>query len=287
MSCRYLFVTPYYKEARGCLERCITSVKRQTIESDHILVADGFPQAWVDKAKVRHLRLDRAHQDYGNTPRAMGALMGAAEGYSGIGFLDADCWLEPHHLEECLAQAEQVGSGRCGFVATSRILRRLDGSAIQVTDEPLTRHVDTSCLFLLPASFEALPVWTLMPQQVSPICDRVFYLALRSRELVPAFSYKKTVNYTYTYAPLYRSLGELPPEPLKEDPHHVGIARWVDMLPSGTLETFNRRLGLDLRALYRPNFVRSTAGTQHGSRPESGLPAPAISVELVLDLDEP
>jgi Glycosyl transferase family 2 len=287
MPCRYLFVTPYYKETPDCLERCITSVKRQTIKADHILVADGFPQDWVDKANVRHLRLDRAHHDYGNTPRGIGALMGVAEGYNGMGFLDADCWLEPHHLEECLAQAEQVGLERCGFVAASRTLRRLDESVIQVIDEPLTCHVDTSCLFLLPASFEALPVWTLMPRETSATCDRVFYLALRSRELIPAFSYKKTVNYTYTYAPLYRALGEMPPEPLKENPDHAGIARWIDMLPSDTLMTFNRRLGLDLQALYRPIVDRKTdCMQQQRSLPDSAT-TPAPISELFLELDEP
>jgi hypothetical protein len=40
----YVFVTPYYKETRTCLERCIASVKQQTMRADHILVADGFPQ---------------------------------------------------------------------------------------------------------------------------------------------------------------------------------------------------------------------------------------------------
>ena len=42
---RYAFVTPYYKEARDCLERCVASVRRQTVRADHILVADGFPRA--------------------------------------------------------------------------------------------------------------------------------------------------------------------------------------------------------------------------------------------------
>src|SRR5689334_20420519 len=106
---RYAFVTPYYKETRDCLERCIASVKQQTIPADHILVSDGFPQDWLDQADVRHVHLDRAHGDYGNTPRGIGSLMAVAEGYDGIGLLDADCWLEPDHLEHCLKQAEQVG----------------------------------------------------------------------------------------------------------------------------------------------------------------------------------
>jgi Glycosyl transferase family 2 len=263
---RYAFVTPYYKETRDCLERCIASVSRQTIDADHILVADGFPQDWIDQANVRHLRLDRAHKDYGNTPRAMGGLMAAAEGYDGIGFLDADCWLEPNHLEHCLKQAEQVGLERCGFVAASRTLRRLDESVIDVPDEPLATHVDTSCLLLLSLSFRVLPVWILMPREVSAICDRVFYLALRSQNLIPAFSSKQTVNYTYTYAPMYRTIGETPPEPIKENPDHAAIAGWIDTLPSDRLEELNRRLGVDLRALYRPKAESKVPATQLKNR---------------------
>jgi glycosyltransferase involved in cell wall biosynthesis len=143
---RYAFVTPYHKEGRACLERCVASVKRQTVRADHILVADGFPQDWLDHAGVRHLRLDRAHGDYGNTPRGIGSLMAVAEGYDGIGLLDADCWLEPDHLEHCLAQAGEAGLGRCGFVVTSRTLRRPDETVIDAADESPAVHVDTSCL---------------------------------------------------------------------------------------------------------------------------------------------
>ena len=245
-------MTPYYKETREYLERCIASVKRQTVRADHILVSDGFPQDWIDQANVRHLRLDRAHHDYGNTPRALGGLMAVAGGYDGIGLLDADCWLEPDHLERCLECAERVGVERCGFVAASRTLRRPDESVIDVPDEPSGAHVDTSCFLLLPPSFDTLPVWILMPREVSAVCDRVFYLALRSRNLIPAFSTKKTVNFTYTYAPLYRSLGEAPPEPIKENPDHAAISTWIDTLQPDRLEAVNRRLGVDLRALYWP-----------------------------------
>ncbi|HJS84421.1 MAG TPA: glycosyltransferase [Acetobacteraceae bacterium] len=263
---RYVFVTPYYKETRDCLDRCIASVKRQTIGADHILVADGFPQDWIDQANVRHLRLDRAHEDYGNTPRAMGGLMAVAEGYGGIGFLDADCWLEPDHLEHCLEQTEQVGLERCGFVAASRTLRRLDESVIDVPDEPSATHVDTSCLLLLPPSFGALPVWILMPREVSVVGDRVFYLVLRSQNLISAFSTRQTVNYTYTFAPMYRALGEAPPEPTKENPDHAAIAGWIDTLPPDRLEAVNRHLGADLRALYRLKAESGASGVQSKSR---------------------
>ena len=248
---RYAFITPYYKEVRDCLERCLASVKQQTIRADHVLVSDGFPQDWLDQADVRHVRLDCTHGDYGNTPRGIGSLMAVAEGYDGIGLLDADCWLEPDHLEHCLAQAAQLGSEECGFVVTSRTLRRLDQSVINIADEPLSVHVDTNCFFFLPPSFGVLPVWALMPREVSVICDRVFFRALLARGFASAATAKKTVNYTCTWAPIYRYLGEIPPEPIKENPDHAAIMAWIDAMPSGQLALTNQRLGFDLRTLYR------------------------------------
>jgi hypothetical protein len=252
---RYVFISPYFKETRDYLERCIASVKHQTLRADHIVVSDGFPQEWLDQASIRHVRLDRAHGDYGNTPRGVGSLMAIAEGYDGIGLLDADCWLEPDHLEHCLAQAEKVGGKTCGFVVASRTFRRPDQSIINVVDEPPALHVDTNCFFFLPPSFSVLPVWALMPREISSICDRVFFLALRARNFISAITIKKTVNFTYTYAPLYRSLGEVPPRPIKENPDHRAIRAWIDALPPKQLELINQRLGANLQALYRPVSV--------------------------------
>ena len=98
---RYAIITPYYKEDRGVLERCIQSVKGQSVPADHFLISDGFPQDWLENAGVRHLRLGKAHSDAGNTPRGLGALLAASEGYDGIGLLDADNWYDKNHVEEC------------------------------------------------------------------------------------------------------------------------------------------------------------------------------------------
>lgn len=70
-------VTPYYRESREILERCLQSVARQTRPCAHYLVSDGDPQDWIDELPVRHLRLDENHADYGNTPRTAGGLLAA------------------------------------------------------------------------------------------------------------------------------------------------------------------------------------------------------------------
>src|SRR6201987_2885430 len=84
---RYIVVTPYFKEDKAMLKRCMSSVRRQAVGVDHMLVADGFPQDWISDEPVRHLILDRPHADYGDVARGVGALTAVAEKYDGIGLL--------------------------------------------------------------------------------------------------------------------------------------------------------------------------------------------------------
>lgn len=54
---RYAIVTPYYREPRDMLERCLASVRAQGVKVTHILVADGHPQPWLEQAGVRHISI--------------------------------------------------------------------------------------------------------------------------------------------------------------------------------------------------------------------------------------
>jgi glycosyltransferase involved in cell wall biosynthesis len=215
---RYVFVTPYYKETPKLLKRCLESVRNQSISCDHILVADGFPQKWIDDAGVRHLSLDRAHSDAGNTPRGLGALLAIAEEYDGIGLLDADNWLEKNHLEVCLDAANKVDGGiaYCDFVIAQRYLRRFDETIMPIDEG--ADHVDTSCFFFLPGSYSFLPQWSLMPRRVSAACDRFFYAFIRQKNLRVATTSIKTVNFHNQYVYPYLTLGETPPPGAKELP---------------------------------------------------------------------
>ena len=49
MDSRYIIITPYAREDQALLERCIDSVRRQTVRTDHFLVADGYPQEWIGR----------------------------------------------------------------------------------------------------------------------------------------------------------------------------------------------------------------------------------------------
>lgn len=242
-SPRHLVVTAYYKEDRALIERCIRSVQAQTVATDHLMIADGHPQAWIDGAGVRHLKLDRPHGDYGNTPRGVGAVLAMAEGYDGFCFCDADNWLETIHVEACLAAARGLGDD-CDYVIARRFLRRPDETILPLTDEPIENHVDTNCFFFLPGSYHLLHLFSNMPNEMSSVGDRIFYSGLKARQLRTAVVTSPTVNYHCLWLPCYKVLGEAPPEGAKPAIDASQIDRWLSGLSPRQREIASRRSGL-------------------------------------------
>ena len=249
---RVAVVTPYGRESPETLRRSIESVRRQTVRADHILVADGAPQDWIDGAVSRHVRLDRTSADAGNTPRAIGALLAASAGYAAIGFLTPGCWYDDDHVERCLTAALAVGLDACGIVAAARRFRRLDLSEMPLVDEEAGAFVDANCTFVLPRSFGLLASWALMPGAIDEVGDRVFSGLAGEAGHLTARTRRATVNVVNPYAAAYRALGETPPEGARDLPDHAGYRAWIEALPEAGIDTVRRQIGLDLRDLYGP-----------------------------------
>lgn len=247
---RTLIVTPYFNEPRALIERCIDSVARQTVHADHLLIADGHPAMWIDALSVRHIKLDRCHANFGNTPRAIGLLMGVAEGYSGIGLLDADNWIDDDHVAACWDAAAR-GLG-CDYVAARRRLMHPDGREMAIIDEPVETHIDTSCFFLLEGSFATLPVWGTIPRPLSPICDRIFYAACKAQGLKQAITDHVTVNYHVTVRFFFDLIGESAPPDAKAGADFNAIQNWIDSLDDKAIEAASRQCGSHLQR--RPSF---------------------------------
>jgi glycosyltransferase involved in cell wall biosynthesis len=244
---RYAVVTPYYKEPEWMLRRCIDSVRNQTIAAEHILVADGFPQDWVDAENVRHFKLDRAHGDYGNAARGLGALLAVAEKYDGIAFLDADNWYDPDHIAACLSAAENFG-GKVDFVAARRRFVRMDESVFvgMPFEFPLGGHIDTNCYFFFPYAFHILGRWCLLPSEMSSHGDALFHAMCRNEGLVPAVLDRATINYLCMFENVYRSHGEEPPADSKPPVDWRIVQSWLDTLTPEQFVTVQRLTGLHL-----------------------------------------
>jgi len=220
-------ITPYYKEPRDLIERCIRSVAAQDLRATHFLVSDGHPQDWIDEHPVRHLRLGCSHGDFGNTPRSIGGILAASEGYDAIGFIDADNWLEPQHVSSCLQAAAAAGDDTDYVVATRQLVRN-DGSVMPILtrDDRDGSHVDTNCYFLLPGSFHTLGQWGVMPKPLSIIGDRVYLGSLRAQGLRAARNPNVTVNYLCTWAYLFEAIGETPPDYAKSSIDTSAVRQW-------------------------------------------------------------
>ncbi|HTC51133.1 MAG TPA: glycosyltransferase family A protein [Steroidobacteraceae bacterium] len=242
---RPIVITPYYKEDPAVLRRCIDSVRQQTVATEHFLVADGHPQDWLDAEPVRHLKLDRSHGDYGNTPRGIAALLATAEGYPAIMMLDADNWLEPEHVELCQrVAAESPGTD---FVVAKRNFCRPDGSIMPIAEQPTAGFIDTNCFAFFPGSYQALPVWALMPKQMSAVGDRVFSVSLQGRGLSGiAITNKATVNYQCMWESFYRAIGEQPPEKLSPTIDATPLFEWWRNLGARDREVLWRLTGVSM-----------------------------------------
>ena len=238
---RCAVITPYYKEDRWLLERCMRSVREQTAPADHILIADGFPQDWIDSEPVRHVRLDRNHSDFGNTPRGIGGLLAAAEGYHAIALLDADNWFEPGHVASCFEAAQR--NLHCDYVVARRHLRRPDGSIIEMPDEPIWSHVDTSCYFLLPGSYHLLARFPLIPKPIGVLCDRIFFALLKEHGMIAEVVPHRTVNYHVLWPAIYKNAGEIAPMEADHTYKWKEIVQWLTSRRPREMQLIHRLCG--------------------------------------------
>jgi hypothetical protein len=245
-SAPFAIITAYYKEDRSVLERCVRGVKSQSVFSDHFLVSDGFPQSWLDDSHVRHIKLGKAHKDAGNTPRGLGALLAVSEGYTGIGFLDADNWYDPNHVEECCRASEGLDSP-VDIVFAKRRMFLANGVLINAPEQ--IDHVDTRCCWFLPGSFHLLHYWTIMPRGIGEAFgDRIFYNMIKVSSLKVGQTNEVTVNYTSNWEDDYRRLGFVPPTTAKRS--DIGpILAQLKELNSYQQELLRRRCGFDVLKL--------------------------------------
>lgn len=242
-------ITPYYRESRAVIEQCIASVAAQTVPTAHILVADGYPQSWIDGVGVRHIILDRNYGNFGNTPRAIGLIAAIGEAFAAIALLDADNFFDADHVATCLTMAAH--NPDADYVVARRRFIAIDGRPMALAEEPTDQHIDTNCFFFLPGSYAALPVWGLIPAEMSPISDRLFYAALRKRKLIAVETDKITVSYRVSIAELYETIGMTAPAGTKPRHDVDAIARWFAGLHPAARQQIERQIGV--RFLVQPS----------------------------------
>lgn len=207
-------VTPYYKEPLEVVRRCYDSVRAQTFSNTtHILVSDGNPHPEIDSWEgVVHIKLPR-NDDFGDTPRLVGAAYATTAGYDGITLLDADNWFEPDHVETLLTLFKETGAP---IITGTRTLRRPDTTILGVcTESDGQAFNDTNCYLIMRPAFRLFAAWGFKDRSQGIVGDRVFWNAVVQSGAQRAHCSKPTTNYLTTIAVHYLQRGEEPPESAK------------------------------------------------------------------------
>jgi hypothetical protein len=248
---RIAVVTPYFKEGRDVLQRCTDSVRAQSVPVDHIFVADGHPQNWIESYRhVTHIVLRHNTGDFGDTPRSLGFVMGMRSEYDILQFLDVDNVLMPDHFDVVLGHFRGLDSSEFpDLVVARRHMLRPDGSilSINVPEDDNARHIDTSCYVFYRTAFDVGLKWSFIPKQLAFMDDRVFFAMLVIANLKIVFNQSKTVGYACLWEAAYRKAGEVPPPNCRnvEDHRAAALAWWQALDPHGK-KVIERRLGVPI-----------------------------------------
>ena len=238
MTEKIAVITPYYKETIETLWKAHESVKNQGIDVMHIMVADGYPNDEVAKWDIQHAILPKSHGDNGKTPRGIGGILARAQNCNFIAYLDADNWFLSDHITSLISLHKSSGAPICASMRHFYTVEGCHLNGVSESDENNHEHIDTSCYLIHQSGFHCLSMWTEMPKQLSPLCDRLFLVGLRRKGLRIAHSNQRTVAFRSQYDVHYKSAGINPPPDLKAN---VGEApmKWL-LSVDGMRETVGR-----------------------------------------------
>ena len=215
-------ITPYYKESLEILRQCHLSVINQNIDVivTQYFIADGCPQEEIASWDAQHIILPISHNDNGNTPRGLGSSLAKIEGYDFIAYLDADNWYHQDHLQTMLNKWKE---SRAQVIGSFRTFHHESGENLftEESAENSLDHVDTSCLFLHKSCFELLNIWLEMPKILSPLCDVIFFAAIKHKKYEFCSTKKRTVAFRSKYLSHYFTANSHPPLNLKSEAEFI------------------------------------------------------------------
>lgn len=225
-SLRVAVITPYYKESIDTLRRCHESVRNQTYDCFHVIVADGHPNTEIDCWQSHHVVLPVSHNDIGSTPRLVGSYHAIGLGVDAVAFLDADNWYSPNHISG-LMEAKQTNGA--AFVSSGRMLWSLDGYSMGECPliDPL-KFIDSNCMLFGREAFGLLHQWVLMPSYGHLIGDRIIYHHVLQSGLVRVHVPRPTVNYLCGKEGLYKLMNQPIPASCSRRPdYESSFKQWA------------------------------------------------------------
>lgn len=211
-------VTPYWQEPCEIIQRCLDTVRGQSVPATHYLVSDGNPQVLPTGCDAVHLVLPENVGNCGSTPRGLGAQLAFNDGFDVVAFLDVDNWWEPGHLESAIALLERE---RLDVVFARRTIVFPDGEILQVDDPQESGHVDTSCHVMSRRAAFMAAVWAMHPKAFGAGEERLALAVIRQLQLKTARLDARTVSYQSNWAHHYALAGKTPVQPLRQPERRV------------------------------------------------------------------
>lgn len=286
-------ITPYFRTPLDWLHQCHASVRAQTHEATHILVADGEPIETVDTLDAHHIVSMGPNDDVGNTARNIGSIAAIRQGFDAICYLDADNWYRPDHVAQMVALHKETKAAVC---ASARTLHHIDGRMLGVCFEnDGETFVDTNCMFLAREAFPIISAWHMVDRRLDPVGDRVVWFQIKKLGLQTAYSQQPTVCYRTNYIEHYKHFNAEPPEGARKGFDHYPSRKLFDDLKAsalgqslplehddGMLPSFrpDRHLLISVIGLPRPQIDRIMEGLAEECAAEGKIP-----VLLVDDID--
>ncbi len=214
-------VTPYFRIESEKLERCISSVARQTFKCDHILVADGEPQAMPEGYDIIHMALPFNVGNGGATPRGFGAQYAFVQGYDAVAFLDADNWYEPDHIE---LAANALAEMDVDVIFARRHVIFPDGDILQtdLLEDVDGTQVDTNCYVISKKAAFLASLWSMYPKEFGAGEDRLMLSFIKIHSLKSARLNKKTVWYESNWIDHYELAGKIPTQSIRTPVTKIG-----------------------------------------------------------------
>lgn len=178
------------------------------------MVADGGAPIPLTDFQGQAISLHHRHDDWGDTPRTIGAASAFAQGYDAVCWLDQDNWLYPKYAETLAAAMQKT---RCALATCSRDIYTLSTEKMGLCKETDgQKFVDANCMMLSRAASSAAMIWATMPKPWHVCSDMYFLAACRRLNLSQAHCAEALMGYRATRTHTYALYGRTPPPEAKD-----------------------------------------------------------------------
>lgn len=201
-------ITPIHDPKIEYLEKNIESIRNQTVKTKHMLVFDGIPKNKkqlfqnIDFDGIEILELPICHNDYGDTPRYMGAVSAFSRKADAVFWLDDDNWVDNNHVEIMSSEIDKDWP----ITTCQRNICNLEGEIMGLCFETDPyKFIDMNCYFIHESVKNICTTLWTMQSDHHIFDDKILYATIRKHNIpfkyykTPTVNYRTNFNFHYEY----------------------------------------------------------------------------------------